>query len=171
MSTLKQRVYSHESFVPTKNVNGSFVLLHGEGESDSEVWVARVLLLFHFGCGSKTEKYCFVQYMHTIPPLDMVDQSLGCVCVSCKTIDSVNYTVQDPPTGMRTDGIEVGELYEVVKFATILGTVHVLRSNFAIQPFSNDLPWTHHRFYVNRLYREPNVLKEENVVEHDTQRE
>lgn len=49
--------------------------------------------------------------------------------------------------------MSVGEWFGVVSFDTIVGTVHVLRSNFAIHPFTPELPWSHHRFYINRFYR------------------
>lgn len=66
---------------------------------------------------------------------------------------------------------EVGEWNCLVKFATKLRTVGSLRLNFAIQPFTKEIPWPSHRLFINGFYRVPNVLREENVVKHDMQHE
>ena len=43
------------------------------------------------------------------------------------------------------------EFYGFVSFNSIESAVTVVRSNIAISPFSEQLPWPLHRFYLNRF--------------------
>lgn len=53
---------------------------------------------------------------------------------------------------LRKSEVETGEWFGLVPFSSIVGTVQFLRSNIAIHPFSAELQWPLHRFYINRFY-------------------
>jgi len=148
----RQRIYGTTSFGPTKASRFSYVLMKGEQDGQEELWVAKVLCLFHISIGGRREECAFVQYMQCTPPVDEVDDLLRCVCLRWATDDGIDHTVLPVPSRGRP--VVVGEWYGIEPMQSILGTVHVLRSNFAVAPFTSELPWSHHRFYINRFYRD-----------------
>ena len=50
-----------------------------------------------------------------------------------------------------------GEWFGLAPIESVEGTVHIVRANMAIHPHTPELPWTSHRFYINRFYREVNT--------------
>lgn len=76
----EQRVYTNHDFGARKKMLTSFVLPRNRSDEREETWVAKVLLLFrcfvrwHGG----SAELAFVQYMECVPPLNGVDEALGC---------------------------------------------------------------------------------------------
>jgi len=130
---LQQRIYGTTSFGPTKHSRFSFVLMKGEQDGKAELWVAKVMALFHVSWSTGSEECAFVQFMQCTPPLDSVDDILK---------------------STRGRPVVVGDWYGIEPVQSIVGSVHVVRSNFAVSPFTKELPWSHHRFYINRFYRD-----------------
>ena len=147
----QQRIFATSSFGPTKQKLFTYVLITGEVEGVHQIWVARLVALFHVKYGQTRQEYAFLQYMQCVDPVDAVDSTLKCICLRWATTDEVDHTTSALPEQGGT--VCVGEWYDIVPVDTIVGAVHVVRSNFSISPFTSVLPWSHHRFYVNRFYR------------------
>ena len=114
--------------------------------------MAKVLLLFRLAVGvGDIGEYAYVQYMEVTNPLSQVDKVLVCVCLRWATEDGVDRTL-NIEASLQRNRVEAGEWYGLVPFSSIMSTVHILRSNIAIPPFSPQLPWPLHRFYINRFY-------------------
>lgn len=52
---------------------------------------------------------------------------------------------------------KIGEWYEAESLSPVLQSVHLVKCNPAVQPFSKELAWSHHRFYGNWFYVESRV--------------
>ena len=157
---IRQRVFATHEFGPNKVPMYSYVLIRGESGGKEGIWVAKVLLLFHMTFAGVKEQCAFIQYMECTTPLDDVDRRLDCVCLRWATSDEQDLTTLGGPSA-RTSTIEGGEWYDIVQFQTLEGVVHVIRSNFAVQQFTKELPWPFHRFYVNKFYRDSAAMEYE----------
>lgn len=88
----------------------------------------------------------------------------------------MNYSSQDLPTGMRSDGAEEVKCYDLVKFVTILlesfmAYGRILQFSYSLMNFHGLIPvYMSSDSIVIRFYC-PNVLNEENLVELNMQRE
>lgn len=157
----EQRVYANHEFGAQKKLLNSFVLIRGESEGMEEVWVGKVLLLFR--CVEKGRsggaELAYVRYMECVPPLNNVEETLGCVCLQWATADSVEEQDGAERESGAEGGVVAGEWFGVIPFQSILSTVHIVRANIAVQPFTTELPWTSHRFYINRFFREPGMRR------------
>ena len=149
-----QRVFASKAFGPSKKELHSFVLLKGENGTEPVVWVARILALFHISTYGWKHECAFVQYMQSTQPIDAVDRELKCLCLRWATEDEIDHTLSDVPDDGQP--VEVGKWFGIEHVDSIMGSVHVVRSNFTVHPFTPEIPWSHHRFYVNRFYRNIN---------------
>jgi len=150
------RIVASNSFGPNKKKTNSFIYMKGQDESSvEEFWFAqcRVLLSIQSKGNNFHKEYVFVRFMITTPPLDKVDKALGCINLRWETEDGIDYTVRDN-CSRRSDVIVSGENYGLVEFQSVCGDMQLIRANYAISPFCKELPWTHHRFYVNRFLRD-----------------
>lgn len=150
---LRQRVFGISWERRDQRKKQSFVVLRGEEvDGRGTVWVAKVLLLLRLGQsgGGAVREYAFVQYMEVTKPVSGVDEALGCVCVRWATDEGEDWTL-DIENSLRKEHVQAGEWYGLVPFRSIVSTVQVLRSNLWIRPFSPELPWPLHRFYINRF--------------------
>ena len=131
-------------------MNSNIFIKGTHNENDAEFWFGKTLLLFHLSVRNTSfhKEMALVKYYTCVSPLDVVDKHLNCICLRWETEDGEDYSQTDCVT---TNSINAGENYGLVNFQTVCGVVHVLRSNYAIAPFTSELPWTHHRFYVNRF--------------------
>ena len=160
--TFMKRVFATASFGPAEKKRHSFVFMKGSDDGSSEeFWFAQTLLLFYLKCDhmSFEQQYAFVRYMRCTPPLDAIDRNLNCVCLRWETTEDTpedctsQYTDIDSTTQPRdANKIITGESYGLVSFKSLCGVVHLVRANYAVKPFTKELPWTQHRFYVNRFY-------------------
>lgn len=148
---ISQRIFGTCRFGTVGSPKFSFVLLKGQDNNKEEIWVAQVLSLFHVRKRGMHDECAFVHYMQCTPPLDGLDDILHCISLRWATDNGVDYTLSSLP--IRGDPVVVGEWYDIIPINCIIGTVHVLRSNFAVQAVTEELPWSHHRFHINRFYR------------------
>lgn len=158
---IKQRIFATATFGPSKKKRHSFVLIKG-GDADSPVYyIAKVLLLFRMNISNimTNKEMAFVQYMEFTPPIDNVDDILNCLCLRWSTSDEIDYTQPGAENKPVHNILETGEWYDIIDFNTICSSVHVLRSNFGIDSFTQQLPWPRQRFYINRFYRERDAFK------------
>lgn len=128
------------------------MVLKGEEEGETVLWVAKVLLLFRLcaaGLGDKQE-FAYIQYMEVTDAITGVDRALDCVCLTWATTDEVDRTLNIEQS-LRGTQVQEGEYYGLVPVSSIISTVSVVRSNIAISPFTEKLPWPLHRFYINRF--------------------
>ena len=88
--------------------------------------------------------------MEVTDPVSNIDKELGCVCLRWATADEEDRTL-DIEQSLHGNHVVEGEYYGLVPFSSIESTVTVVRSNIAISPFSEQLPWPLHRFYLNRF--------------------
>lgn len=150
-SKSKKRVFATSSFGSSRTSMYSTVFIRGGSEGDKdEFWFAKVLVLFRLTVESGTydEDLAFVQYYVPTPPRDEIDNILDCICLRWETEDG-----EDHSSDKVADSsiIEAGENYGLIPFKSICGTCDLVRTNYAIHPFTTELPWTHHKFYVNRF--------------------
>jgi len=147
------RVIACEKFGPNKQKINSFIYMKGqEQEGEEEYWFAEIKTLFKVRNKLKNidKEYAYVRFIITTTPLHEIDKKLGCVCLRWETEDGIDHTLEKNCT-MENEVISSGENYGLVQFQSICGTMQLIRSNYGIQPFTDELPWTHHRFYVNRF--------------------
>lgn len=171
---VRQRVFGigwARPYLPKKQ---SFVVLKGEEEGETVLWVAKVLLLFKLsatGYGD-IQEFAYVQYMEVTDAVSGVDRALDCVCLRWATADEVDRTLNIEQSLQGTQ-VQEGEYYGLVPFNSIISTVSVVRSNIAISPFTEKLPWPLHRFYINRFLpsRDPLLTTEMDFIDSEKQRE
>ena len=153
-TTLRQRVFGIGWRREDMKIKQSFVLIRSEeNETECTLWVAKVLLFVRMDVNNTSVKsdYAFVQYMEVTNPVTEVDKALGCVCLRWATDDEKDWTL-DIEESLKSKHIDAAEWYGLVPFSSIVSTVQVLRSNIAIKPFTPQLPWPLHRFYINRFH-------------------
>ena len=150
----RQRVFASHSFGPTKKKHHSTVFMKGS-DKVSEFWFAKVISLFHLSVPmiNFTKQMALVKYFTATKPKDSIDRALGCVCLRWETEDGEDHTLTSLP---KTPTITAGERFGLVSFQSLCGVVHVVRANYAIQPFFKEIPWPYHRFYVNRFFYKVN---------------
>lgn len=91
-------------------MRNSFVLIFGDGENGSVLWVASGLLSFdlNFQADSGGTDYVLLQYMMCTPVLDEMIEDLGYVCLRWYTTDEKDHsTVAREELDNRTD-LDVG---------------------------------------------------------------
>ena len=143
----RKRVMATNSFGPTSKKIFSSIFMKS---SDNEFWFAKTMLLFHLSVPgfNLKEELAMVKFYTCTPPLDKIDDTLNCICLRWETEENTDYTI---PGTEHDNTITATEKYDLISFQSICGVAHILRSNYAIPPFTEELPWTHHRFYVNRF--------------------
>ena len=143
----KKRVFATNSFGSSNTRKHSNIFVKGESDDGHDLfWFAQTLLLFHIKCDSLNyHKQCaFVRFYECLPPKTVSEQKLGCVCLRWDTSDNVEQE--------SASCISAAERYGLIPFQSICGVAHIVRSNYALPPFTQELPWPHHRFQVNRFY-------------------
>jgi len=145
----RQRIFASHCFGPSRKKTHSNIFLKGSDDI-SQFWFAKVLSLFHVSVPLQgfSKQMALVKYYQVTKPMDAIDRALKCVCLRWETEDDIDHTLEPVP---NSDTIEVGERFGLVSFQSICGVAHVVRANYAIQPFSKEIPWPYHRFYVNRF--------------------
>ena len=147
----RKRVFATAEFGPPKKKKHSTIFMRGESHGDQdEFWFAKVIVLFRMTCEEHrySEEFALVRFYICTPPSDYIDDTLGCICLRWETEDGNDHS---RTAVSENDSIEAGEQYGLIPFQSICGTCEVVRSNYAIHPFTQELPWTHHKFYVNRF--------------------
>ena len=147
----RKRVIASSQFGSSKKKKFSTVFLKGSDDGVvQKFWFAQTLLLFHLNVPSVEfhKELSLVKFYTCTPPKDRVDRILDCLCLRWESDNNIDYTAREYKT---TNCVEASENYGLVSFQSICGVAHVVRSNYAIHPFTQQLPWSHHRFYVNRF--------------------
>ena len=147
----QQRVFATSSFGPAKRSQYSFVVISGTADDYRTIWVGRVLALVRLQSPNLSQpvELAFVQYMTCFAPKTAVEKSLGCICLKWSTWDPDNGSVDSNDTASHSAG---GPWFDLIPASTISGTVHIVRSNFPVKPFTKQMHWSDHRFYLNRFY-------------------
>ena len=143
----KKRVFATSSFGSSHTRKHSNIFMKGESDDGHEIfWFAQTLLLFHIRCDSLKyhKQFAFVRFYECVQPKTVAERKLGCICLRWDTTEHIAH--------QSGSSISAGERYGVIPFESICGVAHVVRSNYAIPPFTDELPWPHHRFQVNRFY-------------------
>jgi hypothetical protein len=146
-----KRVFATSSFGPSKKQMHSTVFMRGKGDGDrDEFWFGKIILLMRLYSEetSYEDEVAMVQYLTCTQPADDIDNTLDCICLRWETEDGLDHSTKNVDHA-RT--IEAGEEYGLIPFHSICGTCDLIRSNYAIHPFMKEIPWTHHKFYVNRF--------------------
>lgn len=141
----RRRVFATNSFGSSKAPMRTNIFLKGTNEGKEEFWFARTLLLFHIQC-SKTsfhKEVTFVRYYEPTRPESVTEKLLNCICLKWEADTS----------SVNQHTLSASESYGIIPFQSVCGGIHIVRSNYAIKPFSPELPWTDHRFQVNRFYK------------------
>lgn len=151
-----QRVFASDNFGTSGVCRNSYVLVSGGGYKGEGLWVAKVLLLFRMNLGGEEvgKEYAFLQYMEVSRPVDVIEETLNCVCLRWSTDDEVDYSCGGGRNGEKRGRLQVGEWFGIEELGTLKGCVNVIRSNHAIEPFTKRLAWPYRRFYVNRFHVE-----------------
>ena len=88
--------------------------------------------------------------MEVTDPVSNIDIERGYVCLRWATADEEDRTLNIQQS-LNDNHVLEGEYYRLVPFSSIQSTVTVVRSNIAIDPFTDQLPWPFHRFHLNRF--------------------
>lgn len=107
--------------------------------------------LFHVSVAGNKHEFIFNQCMQCTPSLDDLDTESLCILLRWATEDEVDHTLTCDPRNV--DILRACKWFGIEPWESVLGTVHLLCSNFAVSPFIEELPWSNHRFYLNRFYR------------------
>lgn len=91
-----------------------------------------------------------VHYMEVTAPLDGREKNLGCICVRWSTFDKMDHSVCGKEH--KRDVVTVEEWYGLETLSSVVGSGHLARLNPALLPLTTEWQWSHHRFYMNRLY-------------------
>ena len=148
----RQRVFATDSFQGRKRLD--WILLVGGEEHSPELWVGQLQSLFrlHFKNRDFVKELSFVRYTEYTVPVDNVDKELKCITFRWTTDDDIDHTLHPPKKGDSQEIIEVAPWYGLLDFSSICGKVNVVRSNYAVHPFSERNAWIYDRFYINRFY-------------------
>ena len=148
-----KRVFATSSFGPSKKSMQSCIFMKGkyDDEDEEEFWFGKTMLFFRLSCVEKEyrKEFALVRFFTCTPPQDDIDKILDCVCLRWETEDGIDHSSS---MVKNKDTILAGEQYGLIPFQSICGTCHVIRGNYGIYPYTQQLPWTHHRFYVNRFH-------------------
>lgn len=149
----RKRIFATSSFGPSKKPMHSTIFMKGKYDENDEYefWFGKTLLLFRISCEEKTysKEFALVKFFTCCRPTDNIDKILGCICLRWETEDGLDHSNS---VFKDKDTIRAGEQYGLIPFQSICGTCQVIRSNYGIHPYSEELPWTHHKFYVNRFH-------------------
>ncbi len=148
---IRKRVVASSAFGSSKKKKFSSVFLKGSDDGKlQQFWFAKTMLLFHLKIASLRfhKELALVKYYTCTPPRDHIDSVLNCVNLRWETEDNIDYTINN---GIQNESITASENYGLVSFQSICGEAHVVRANYAVHPFTKEIPWTHHRFYINRF--------------------
>lgn len=152
-----QRIFADDKFGHMRKAKNSFVLVRGGTEQEPQTWIGKVVLLLRSksSFNGKVGEFAFIQYFDCCPPADAIDKELGCVCLRWARTDDEH----GASSNMISPGnvVIAGEWFGLAPIESVEGTVHIVRANMAIHPHTPELPWTSHRFYINRFYREVNT--------------
>lgn len=181
---ISQRVVSGK-FYGSQYTRQDCVLLQGpetESESQIEVWVAKVLLLFRIHDNSarkhveyteenRCNEWAFVQYFNIIPLEDDIDKTLNCVRLEWARVSSANdeqplRSLNSSPEeeimnaskkqATTTSGSSM-KWFDMVPVGSFRGVVHVVRGDYGmsgrgILTDMDDVEWEHQHFYINRFH-------------------
>lgn len=150
--SVQKRVFATNSFGPSQLPKHSDVFLKGKSSANEDIfWFAKTLLLFHVRCKALNfhKEYAFIRFYECTEPKIPTEKILNCLCLRWETRDEVDHSNKSTTD---VDYITTGEHYGLVPFQSLCGVVHIVRSNYALPPFTKELPWTHHRFQVNRFF-------------------
>ena len=150
-SKSRKRVFATSKFGPSKKQMQPTVFMRGDGDRDrDEFWFGKIILLMRRTCEetSYDDEVAMVRYFTCTQPTDEIDNILDCICLRWEMEDGIDHSKEN--IGNATM-IEAGEEYGLIPFQSICGTCDLIRSNYAIHPFTTEIPWTHHKFYVNRF--------------------
>ena len=151
VESVRKRVFATSSFGASAKPLHSSVLLKGtDDDGNEEFWFAKVQLLLHVTCENTNfrKELAFLKYFICSAPVDEVDKILNCICLRWETEDGIDHSLSPGSLGQH---ILAGEHYGLASFQSLCGVAHIVRSNYGIHPFTEELPWTHHRFHVNRF--------------------
>ena len=101
------------------------------------------------GSDDNGSQFAFERYLDVVLPADAVGEALGCVCLKW---DMSTKGAEDTRP-LKKNVVSAAEWYGLAPILSIEGVVHVLRGNMAIHPYTTELPWSEHRFYINRFYK------------------
>lgn len=77
--------------------------------------------------------YAFLQYLDCTLLLESIDKGLGRACLRRSTTDEINYNRREDDNPK----VSVGEWYGVKPSSTNHAVVHIVRSNYSVNPFCN----------------------------------
>lgn len=101
-------------------------------------------------------RYCeILQYMEGIYWIDMIEQTLRCVCVRWCTDDNVDHNLGWDTSGLQRGHLGVRECFEMERLQTMQGSVKEFRANHVIIPYTESLPWPLQLLHVNIFYKNP----------------
>lgn len=139
-------------FGPTKKPKSSAGMLKGKERGGPVVWFLKTVVLLRLRSrrGDGGGKVAFVQYMEVTAPLDAVEENHGCICEKWYTSDEMDQIVCSKE--LKKLVRKVVESYGREVLSSMMGSAYLVRSNPALHPFTTEMPWLHHQFYVNPFY-------------------
>lgn len=121
--------------------------------------VFKLISLLHFTQqsfsfpSSVSQDLDFVQLLDVVPPRDIIDGTLNCICLRWAT--NYDNTADSVFISTHSDSDIPSPWFSLIPISSILGSVHVLCQNYFGSPFPSSLQWRLHQFYLSRFYRHP----------------
>lgn len=150
-NNVPQRVIACNSFGASQRAVYSDVLVSGDGKP----WVAKARLLLRAtpitnGVSGTQNQLAFVQYYEYVRPIDAAAKYLRVVHLRWSTDDEHDHTHANIE---YHDGAQLpSPWYGLEPAGSIMGVVHVLRTNYPYTDRDRERLWFQQRFCVNRFY-------------------
>lgn len=136
----QEKVYaSPESGAQRKMLNTT-VLILGNRDGREEVRAEQMLLMFRCAVRKKSnrDELASVMCMVHVEPLDEIYKTLKCLCPQCAT--SASREEEDDVGGKEgRELVATDELFQVTLFRSIASTVHIIRTNTAVDSLTTEL--------------------------------
>lgn len=148
-------MFGTTSFGSSHRPRNSYVIIRAKlGADGNTIWFGKLLALVHiinYLAPFSSPQYALLQYMDRTKPLDTANDVLGCISLRWSTHDEKDH-ICNSNTRVK---IQPSPWYDLVPAASELGTIQVVRQNYAVKTFCKPVNWVYHRFYINRVYTDP----------------
>lgn len=131
-----------------------FVLIsagHGGGQ---RLCVLKVLSLFRMSCRgvSNGAEYALLQHIECKDPVDNIDERLGWVGETWKTVDEIGHVIERERVRKKQEPLNVGIWFGIEPFSRVQEIVLQICGRRRARPFSKGLHWCQHHFTFSHYH-------------------
>lgn len=102
----------------------------------------------------------FLHFKKCIPPPDAVDDALRCISLRWAAAEGEANETEVDRLERENYRIAAGKWFAVLSVESVLNTLHAVRANNAVHPFTTELPWNRPASYINEFFRESDMRTE-----------